>query len=76
MRRIHDNRYPDEASKQKAADYYCLDLKGLNEMHNLITEIRERLVGLHMLETEGSRRVPLSEREKNIMIKVCISGNF
>lgn len=76
MRRIHDNRYPDEASKQKAADFYCLDLKGLNEMHNLITEIRERLAGLHMLETEGSRRVPLSEREKNIMIKVCISGAF
>lgn len=73
LRRIHDNRY-GEIDRQRAANVYSLDLKGLDEMHCLIHEIHNRLKHFHIVETEGHQQTKLSDREKNIILKVCIAG--
>lgn len=74
LRRIHDNRYQTDQHRQRAAILHGLDLKGVNEMHRLIKEITKRLEHYQLTDGIGPQRVNLTEREKNIILKVCISG--
>lgn len=53
---------------------YSLDVKGLNEMHSLIQELKARLQPYNISDGEGHNRVLHSDREKNVILKICIAG--
>lgn len=53
-----------------------MDIKGLYEMHYLISEIKKRLEPFKLFNTEGNTQARLTIREKNIVLKVCIAGAF
>lgn len=74
LRRIHDNRYVTEIDRERAAILNGLDIRGLDEMHRLIQEIRSRLEKFKLEDEQGPSRVTLPEKDKNIVLKICIAG--
>ncbi|KAL5273653.1 TDRD9 family protein [Megaselia abdita] len=55
---------------------YYLNARSLREMSYLIEEIKKRLVHLNFQEFDGTEQTLLLEREKAILLKICIAGAF
>lgn len=67
------HRTQDEAAWARK---YYLNTKSLKEMSYLIEEIKKRLMHFNIREFEGTDRTFLLEREKSIILKICIAGAF
>ncbi|XP_063702967.1 LOW QUALITY PROTEIN: probable ATP-dependent RNA helicase spindle-E [Culicoides brevitarsis] len=76
VRKIYDNHYHLDESRTQALERASLDPRGLHEMYNLVNEIKTRLEPFNLTPSEGVNRIHLSPRDKNTILKVCISGAF
>lgn len=57
-------------------DHFQLEIKNLYDMKELIREINARLDGYNMKESFGTDRVQWTDKEKPIIIKICIAAAF
>lgn len=55
---------------------YYLNARSLREMSYLIDEIKKRLSFMNFHEFDGTEKTLLLEREKSIILKICIAGAF
>lgn len=55
---------------------YFLNARSLREMGYLIDEIKKRLSYFNFHEFDGTEKTLLLEREKAIILKICIAGAF
>lgn len=66
--------------QQKAEQDFCrkhyLDIRSINECHQLVRELTLRLDKLGIYETCGPNRVHWTDQEKSIILKVVIAGAF
>lgn len=51
-----------------------LDIKGIFEMYQLVDEVGKRLLPFKL--QNGPNRIGLSDRHRNMILKVCIAGAF
>ncbi|XP_070500166.1 probable ATP-dependent RNA helicase spindle-E [Chironomus tepperi] len=66
-------KYEDE---QKWCNKYGLDRKNLHEMRLLIFKIQNRLKVMNIEPLTGSKAITWSEKEKPLIIKMCLTGAF
>lgn len=57
-------------------DRFNLDRKSLHEMRNLINNIKFRLKGAEIESTSGSLAVKWLQKEKPLVLKICLAGAF
>lgn len=66
--------------QQKAERDFCsrhyLDVRSLNECHQLVQELTKRLDKLNIRQSYGADRVRYTEQEKSIILKLVIAGAF
>lgn len=67
-------RVEAEGCTKNWTERYFLNEKSLIEMHDLISEIKERLDKLGIREPEGVHRAKWSHAERSIIMKVAIAG--
>lgn len=55
---------------------HCLDIRSMNECHQLVLELTQRLDKLGIRECQGVDKIHWSDQEKAIILKVVIAGAF
>jgi ATP-dependent RNA helicase TDRD9 len=68
--------FSDWKVEQKWCNQYNLERKSLHEMRELIREVKKRLAELSMESLAGQLLVTWEEKEKPLVLKICIAGAF
>lgn len=55
---------------------HCLDIRSMNECHQLVEDLTKRLDNLGIREDKGVERIRWTDQEKAIILKVVIAGAF
>lgn len=55
---------------------HCLDIRSMNECHQLVQDLTQRLENLGIREDQGVERIRWTDQEKAIILKVVIAGAF
>lgn len=74
--RHEQGHFRDKATERGWTDRFHLEIRNLYEMKELVKEIVTRLEKLNIKESSGVDRVIWTDREKPIIIKMCIAGAF
>lgn len=70
---------PNEEQKRNERQFgfkHSVDIRSLHDCHLLVTELKNRLSKLGIVEPTGVNRVIWSEQERTIILKVIIGGAF
>jgi ATP-dependent RNA helicase TDRD9 len=68
------NRGLKGTAEKMWCDQQCLDLKNLRDMHDLVEDLKKRLLNLCLKESDDNVRY--TREEKMFAIKICIGGAF
>ncbi|XP_055302653.1 probable ATP-dependent RNA helicase spindle-E [Sitodiplosis mosellana] len=66
----------NKEEEKKFCNRHYLDLRSLNECHQLVLELTQRLEKLGIRQATGVDRIRWTEQEKGIILKVVCSGAF
>lgn len=70
------NRFEQLQSEREYCQKHNLDMRSLNECHQLVVELTTRLNKLGLREAQGTERIRWTDAQKFIILKVVIAGAF
>lgn len=76
LREFGASRTEQFRSEREFCRKHNLDMRSMNECHQLVQELTQRLAKLGIREQQGVDRIRLTDQEKAIILKMVIAGAF
>ena len=74
--RFDQGLFRDQKTEAQWCNRFLLEMRHLHDMNELIVEIKRRLEQFDLTESSGVYRVMWSDKEKPIILKICLAAAF